>query len=82
MENNGTTGRESGGLPSTINMRSSQNPHADRVQVDSIHQLIPYFAQLFSPAKLAILPLFEHYFYPVSTAPTITTTKEKEKKGI
>ncbi len=33
------------------------------------------YAQLISTANLSILPLFEHYLYPVSTAPTITTTK-------
>ncbi len=82
MENSGITQRQSSALVSTITAQLAANAHTGSVQTDSIHQLIPYFAQLFSPAKFAISPLFEHYFYPVSTGPTITTTKEKEKKGI
>ena len=35
---------------------------------------VPYFrslfAQYFSPLKVVASPLSEHYFYPVSTAPT------------
>lgn len=33
------------------------------------------YTQLISTAKIALSPLFEHYFYPVSTMPTITNTK-------
>ena len=30
---------------------------------------VPMFPPSFSPLKLAVSPLAEHYFYPVSTAP-------------
>jgi|GEM_PF-1486331 len=51
------------------------------VQVALLPKVIPLFAQHFSPLKIASSPLSEHYFYPVSTAPTIRTTKGKLKKG-
>lgn len=51
------------------------------VQVALLPKVIPLFAQYFSPQKIAFSPLSEHYFYPVSTAPTIRTTKGKIKKG-
>lgn len=52
----------------------------------SIHQTVwvkarvfttsfPNFPQVLSPSKIAILPLIEHTFYPVSTTPTTNTTK-------
>jgi hypothetical protein len=47
------------------------------VQLGFVPQLIPNFAQYFSPLKMANLPLIEHYLYPVSTAPTIRTIKGK-----
>lgn len=46
-----------------------------RVQVGLLPKVVPLFAQHFSPLKIAVSPLFEHYFYPVSTAPTIRTIK-------
>lgn len=52
-----------------------------RAQVPLLPKVIPLFAQYFSPLKIALSPLSEHYFYPVSTAPTIRTTKGKLKKG-
>ena len=46
--------------------------------------IVPYFrslfTQYFSPLKIAVSPLIEHYFYPVSTAPTISTIKGKFKE--
>ena len=45
-----------------------------------IHQLTQTFPHLFSPEKITPLPLFEHYFYPVSTVPTIKATKENVKE--
>ena len=77
MDNSGITRCENGVRVSTIIPPLATNLHNGRVKVDSIHQLIPYFAQLFSPAKIAVSPLSEHYFYPVSTGPTITTIKGK-----
>jgi hypothetical protein len=48
------------------------------------HQLFPYLSSglppQLSPLKNTISPLFEHYFYPVSTAPIIRTTKENLKE--
>ena len=42
--------------------------------------VIPMFTPTFplhlSPPKIAISPLIEHYFYPVSTAPIIRATNE------
>jgi hypothetical protein len=50
-------------------------------QVALLPKVIPLFAQHFSPLKITPSPLSEHYLYPVSTAPTIRTTKGKLKKG-
>lgn len=50
------------------------------VQPGFVPQLIPNSAQHFSPLKIAHLPLIEHYLYPVSTGPTIRTTKGKIKE--
>ena len=51
-----------------------------RVQPGFVPQLIPNSTQYFSPVKIARLPLIEHYLYPVSTGPTIRTTKGKIKE--
>lgn len=40
-------------------------------------RLIRTFPQYSSPANSLSSPLIEHYLYPISTAPTITTTEEK-----
>jgi hypothetical protein len=37
--------------------------------------VIPFIPQRFPQVKIAIPPLSEHYFYPVSTAPTINSTE-------
>ena len=55
----------------------------DKLRADSgymdkshtIHKLIPTNPQVNTQPKLPISPLFEHIFYPVSTGPTITTTR-------
>jgi len=41
-----------------------------------ITSFIPTFPLQLSPAKIAILPLTEHYLYPVSTGPITNPTKE------
>ena len=46
-----------------------------RVQPVVIRAFMHKYAQLISTANLSTLPLFEHYLYPLSTPPTITTTK-------
>lgn len=53
----------------------------DRVKVRATHTLTLIHPQHLSTPKMQLLPLGEHYFYPVSTAPTITFTKGKRKKG-
>ncbi len=55
---------------------------AARVQLAFLHTVIQYFPRQLSTILIRILPLIEHYFYPLSTAPTIIITKEKLKKGI
>lgn len=45
------------------------------VNAQLITTFIPSFPLHISPLKIASLPLVEHYFYPVSTAPIINTTK-------
>lgn len=46
-----------------------------RVQVRITHNLSDLFTPKLSPPKFALLPLTEHYFYPVSTAPINNPTK-------
>lgn len=38
-------------------------------------KVIRTFPQTYSPLKIAVSPLIEHYLYPVSTGPTNTDTK-------
>lgn len=38
------------------------------------------FTRLISPAKTILPPLIEHYFYPVSTAPTNNYNQKKIKE--
>lgn len=47
----------------------------------TFHTFLKSFPSLLSTAFYRSLPLAEHNFYPVSTAPIIIFTKEKEKKG-
>lgn len=49
-------------------------------QAGFIHYLSHQFILLFSPPKYCFSPLVEHYFYPVSTAPTINPTKRNLKE--
>ena len=48
---------------------------ATRVKALVSPKVVRTFPQDYSPVKIAFLPLIEHYFYPVSTGPTISTTK-------
>jgi len=54
---------------------------AGRVKARHLHNFTFNHPQHLSTPIIAPLPLGEHYFYPVSTAPTITFTKGKRKKG-
>jgi hypothetical protein len=47
----------------------------DRVKARVSPKVIRTFPQTYSPLKIAVPPLIEHYFYPVSTGPTNTDTK-------
>jgi len=44
-------------------------------QVQLVHTSFPTLPQLLSPGKFTILPLIEHYLYPVSTAPITNPIK-------
>jgi hypothetical protein len=44
-------------------------PQTVRVQLPLPPKLFVSFTLYLSPAKLSILPLIEHYLYPVSTVP-------------
>jgi hypothetical protein len=46
-----------------------------RAQVQVIHDLSDLSTPSLSPSKIALSPLIEHYFYPVSTAPINNPTK-------
>ena len=48
----------------------------ERAQPIVITNFIPMFPMQISPRKISNLPLIEHYFYPVSTAPIINPNKE------
>ena len=49
----------------------------DRVKARVSPTVIRTFPQESSPLKIALSPLIEHYFYPVSTGPINTDTKVK-----
>ncbi len=52
-----------------------------RAQVADLHTFTQHHPHHMSTILIRNLPLGEHYFYPLSTAPTITSTKGKLKKG-
>ena len=76
----GIAQRKNSAQLSTWLMDNIQPAGRHGVKTRLILSFIPFFPQPFSPAKIAPSPLFEHYFYPVSTAPTIKTTKENLKE--
>jgi hypothetical protein len=80
VQMNGIAQRKNSAQLSTWLMDTIQPTRHYGAKARLILLFIPFFPQLFSPARIASLPLFEHYFYPVSTAPTIKTTKEKLKE--
>ncbi len=53
----------------------------DRAKVLHLHTFTLPHPQHLSTPIMSFSSLGEHYFYPVSTAPTITFTKGKRKKG-
>jgi hypothetical protein len=63
------------GQLSTVLLTPSFTYIATRVKALVSPKVIRTFPQTYSPIKIAVSPLIEHYFYPVSTGPTITNTK-------
>lgn len=70
-----TIGQLSTVLPTVLSTRLQ-----DRVKALLSLIVIRTFPQTYSPLQIAVSPLIEHYFYPVSTGPTITNTEEKFKE--
>ena len=69
-----TLGKTIGQLPTDIPTATTAHILA-RVKALVSPKVIRTFPQTYSPLKIAVSPLIEHYFYPVSTGPTISTTK-------
>lgn len=59
-----------------------RDTHWPSAQPLFIHALFQLFPQHISTQQFAHLPLTEHNFYLVSTAPTINTTKGKFKERL
>lgn len=64
--------------PVTMSPTSQNNPRS--VQSLVTLKVIPRLSEYLSPGKITPSPLSEYIFYPVSTAPTNTTTQEKIKE--
>ena len=70
-------------LGKTLGQPSTDIPTAiithirDRVKAQVSPKVIRTFPHSYSPLKIAVSPLIEHYFYPVSTGPINTDTKVK-----
>ena len=67
---------------STLSVETLSTRYNHSAKALFIPNFFPTFPRMSSTVKTALPPLIEHTFYPVSTAPTITITKEKLKKGI
>lgn len=80
VQTNRIAQRKNSAQLSTWLINNVQPARPSGVKARLILSFIPFFPQPFSPAKSAPLPLFEYYFYPVSTVPTIKTTKENLKE--
>ncbi len=66
----GTNHGKFGALLSTHSLSSLLSSPTPRAQLQLMTSSFPTFPLYISPAKIAVSPLIEHYFYPVSTAPT------------
>lgn|GEM_PF-1510719 len=62
---------------STSNVQNAIERTAYRVQDSFSTHSFPQIIALLSPAKMTLLPLIEHTFYPVSTAPTTNCSQNK-----
>ncbi len=61
--------RERVGQPSTHSRVGLATIREAGVKLKESHRLYTLLSTYFSPRKNSFLPLSEHYFYPVSTAP-------------
>jgi hypothetical protein len=68
-------------LASTVMQMIRTTEQPIRVKPAGLPYFTPKFTQHFSPLKIALSPLVEHYFYPVSTGPINNPIKGKLKKG-
>jgi hypothetical protein len=66
--------------PSTVSHDSRSTRVLARVQPVLIHVSFPRFTQWISPGRISLLPLTEHYLYPVSTAPINNYNQENSKE--
>jgi len=64
-----TIGRIYVGQLSTYNKSRQNAPTRNGAKSQESHRLFTQHSTQFSPRKIGILPLTEHLFYPVSTAP-------------
>lgn len=62
-------------LISTRVSRYTTNQPTYRVKTVAFHRLLHMISSRLSPPRIVDSPLAEHYFYPVSTPPIITSTK-------
>lgn len=76
----GITSRTTGGWSSPENVHMIPIVSARSAQLLFVHKLFPLSTQGLSTQITPLLPLIEHYFYPVSTAPITRTIKEKFKE--
>lgn len=61
-----------------IDIANNDYPTAVRAKQTIYPKLLPKISDGFPQSKYPKLPLYEHTFYPVSTVPTITPTRERK----
>lgn len=76
----GITSRITSGWLSPESVHAMPMGGAHRVKLLFVHKLFPLSTQGLSTQVTPLLPLIEHYFYPVSTAPITRAIKEKFKE--
>lgn len=80
VEWTGKQHRKVGVMSSTYARIIVRSIQAASVKAQVFTNFIPTFPLPFSPPKIARLPLNEHYFYPVSTAPIINRSQINSKE--
>ena len=73
----GIVGCKPCGYSSPVYRMTHRDHPTHRVKVLEVHISSDSFPLLLSTLVSLFLPLFKHYFYPISTVPTITFTEEK-----